>query len=83
MKPKSYLELKGLIEERVILVLSCSACPLFSAVRWDAVQFQNYIGVNELSFSPRSLRLGQVVGTNNLRMRQKWTGLVRVRHLST
>lgn len=52
MPKMPYLKLEGLIEQWVVLVLSSSACPLFSTVSWDTVQLQDHIGVNDLSLSP-------------------------------
>lgn len=48
----SYLKLKGLIKQWVILVLSGSTRPLFGTVGWHAMQLQNHIRVNDLSLSP-------------------------------
>ena len=60
------MELEGLVEQRVVLVLSSGASPLLCTVSRDAVQLQNHVRVDDLAFSPRALRLRQVVGTDHL-----------------
>lgn len=60
-----YLKLKRLIKQWV-LVLSSGASPLFSAVCWHPVQFQNHVWINNLPLGARPDGFWQAVGADDL-----------------
>lgn len=60
------LELKALVEDRVVPVLGYSPGAVLCAVGWDAVDLHVHVGVHHVPFGLRTPWLGQVLPTDHL-----------------